>query len=76
MSTQYPKASSSSKPLIYYGNEIVNNGWKDSNEIQLVVERFIRLFKSSGNFKYERIYISKNGGNFTELEKDQTFKTI
>ena len=70
------KASSSSKPLIYYGNEIVNDGWEDSNEIQLVVERFIRLFKSSGNFKYERIYISKNGGNFTELEKDQTFKTI
>lgn len=59
-----------------YHNKSYYSEWVTADGLQLVVERFIRLFKSSGNFKYERIYISKNGGNFTELEKNQTFKTI
>lgn len=66
-----------SDTLTYYGGVVIDNGWRNSDSIELVIERFIRI-KDIGDteFKYGRIYVSNNGGDFIELEKGYTFKVL
>lgn len=51
--------------------------WVSSNSIEIVVKRFVQVLKpGEKDFKYERIYISKNGSDFIELEQGQTFNVL